>query len=145
VTFSGGGGTAPLPRFDAYAASKAAVVRLSENVARAGARVNCVAPGFIATDMHEGTFAAGPQAAGEEYFERTREEVERGGADLAKVCGLVAFLLSDESRDIRGKLIAAQWDPWDEPDFRRRLADEDDLATLRRINDFAFGPIQRGD
>ena len=26
VTFSGGGATAPLPRFDAYAASKAAVV-----------------------------------------------------------------------------------------------------------------------
>ncbi len=33
VTFSGGGGTSPLPRYDAYAASKAAVVRLTENVA----------------------------------------------------------------------------------------------------------------
>jgi len=30
VTFSGGGGTAPLPRYDAYAASKAGVVRLTE-------------------------------------------------------------------------------------------------------------------
>src|SRR5947209_582052 len=49
VTFSGGGSTSPLPRYDAYAASKAAVVRLTENVARAaepsGVRINCIAPG----------------------------------------------------------------------------------------------------
>ena len=33
ITFSGGGATAPMPRYDAYAASKAAVVRLTENLA----------------------------------------------------------------------------------------------------------------
>jgi NAD(P)-dependent dehydrogenase (short-subunit alcohol dehydrogenase family) len=53
VTFSGGGATAPLPRFDAYTASKAAVARLSENIAvelaTQGVRINCVAPGFVAT------------------------------------------------------------------------------------------------
>ena len=68
VTFSGGGATAPLPRFDAYAASKAAVARLSENLASelagCGVRVNCVAPGFVATDIHEATLAAGPELAG---------------------------------------------------------------------------------
>ena len=34
VTFSGGGGTSPLPRYDAYAASKAAVVRLTREPGR---------------------------------------------------------------------------------------------------------------
>ncbi len=45
VTFSGGGAPAPLPRFDAYAASKAAVARLTENIAGElaadGVRINC--------------------------------------------------------------------------------------------------------
>lgn len=144
VTFSGGGGTAPLPRFDAYAASKAAVIRLTENVAAAGARVNCVAPGFIATEIHEATLAAGPAAVGEEYFERTRAELEAGGASVEVVCELVSFLLSPESREISGKLVAAQWDPWREPEFRARLAEEPDLATLRRIDDFGFGKLERG-
>jgi NAD(P)-dependent dehydrogenase (short-subunit alcohol dehydrogenase family) len=143
VTFSGGGATGPLPRFDAYAASKAAVVRMSENLAAAGdVRVNCVAPGFIATDIHEATLAAGPEAVGPEYFERTRRDLESGGADLDAVCDLVEFLLAPESRPISGKLIAAQWDPWREPEFQARLAGETDLATLRRIDDHAFGPAR---
>src|SRR5205807_10434571 len=83
VTFSGGGATAPLARYDAYAASKAAVVRLSENLAgelaRRGVRINCVAPGFVATGIHESTLAAGPALAGADYFEHTRTQLERGG------------------------------------------------------------------
>jgi NAD(P)-dependent dehydrogenase (short-subunit alcohol dehydrogenase family) len=144
VTLSGGGATSPLPRYDAYAASKAAVVRLTENLAASGMRVNAVAPGFIATEIHEATLEAGPEAVGAEYFERTKAQLDEGGADLDAVCELVAFLLSDEAREISGKLIAAQWDPWREPEFRRRLAAEPDLATLRRIDDFAFGKLEGG-
>jgi NAD(P)-dependent dehydrogenase (short-subunit alcohol dehydrogenase family) len=138
VTLSGGGATSPLPRYDAYAASKAAVVRLTENLAASGMRVNAVAPGFIATEIHEATLEAGPEAVGAEYFERTKAQLDEGGADLDAVCDLVRFLLSPEAASIRGKLIAAQWDAWREPDFRRRLAEEPDLATLRRIDDFSF-------
>ena len=62
---------------------KAAVARLSENLAielaPAGVRVNCVAPGFVATRMHETTLAAGPAAAGADYYERTRRELAAGG------------------------------------------------------------------
>jgi 3-oxoacyl-[acyl-carrier protein] reductase len=135
VTLSGGGATGPLPRFDAYAASKAAVVRLTENLAADGARVNAVAPGFIATDIHEATLAAGPDAVGREYYERTKQGLAEGGADLDEVCGLVAFLLSSEATSINGKLISAQWDPWRDEGFRARLAADPDLATLRRIDE----------
>lgn len=146
VTFSGGGATAPLPRFDAYAASKAAVVRLTENIAaelaHEGVRVNCVAPGFVATEIHRGTLAAGPELAGTDYFERTQAELQRGGVSPAESAELACLLLEgDHDAWFTGKLISAQWDAWREPGFRRRLADEPDLATLRRIDDALFAAI----
>jgi len=148
VTFSGGGATAPLPRFDAYAASKAAVVRLTENIAvelaRDGVRLNCIAPGFVATDIHEATLSAGPGLAGEEYFARTRAELERGGVPPGEAAELACLLLEgDPEAWFSGRLISAQWDPWRKPSFRRRLAAEPDLATLRRIDDVFFAAIGR--
>ncbi len=138
VTFSGGGGTAPLPRYDAYAASKAAVARLSENLAPtlAPLPINCVAPGFVATRMHEATFAAGPEAAGPDYYERTQREVEKGGFPASEAAELVCLLLSGVR--FSGKLISAQWDPWREPAFHQRLSAERDLATVRRIDGVLF-------
>jgi 3-oxoacyl-[acyl-carrier protein] reductase len=146
VGFSGGGATAPLPRFDAYAASKVAVVRLCENIsaelAGSGVRVNCVAPGFVATDIHQSTLAAGPELVGADYFKRTRAELESGGVPASEAAELVCLLLEDgPETSFSGKLISAQWDPWREPSFRRRLAQERDLATLRRIDDAFFAVI----
>jgi NAD(P)-dependent dehydrogenase (short-subunit alcohol dehydrogenase family) len=147
VTFSGGGGPSPLPRYDAYAASKAAVVRLTENVAadaaERGVRVNAVAPGFVATRMHDGTLAAGPDAAGAAYLERTRSKLERGGDDPAEAAALTAFLLSGEAAGITGRLLSAKWDPWRDPAFRARLAAQPALATLRRIDDQLFTSVRQ--
>lgn len=146
VTFSGGGGTAPLARYDAYAASKAGVVRLTENIAADGAiEVNSVAPGFVATRMHEGTLAAGPDFAGSAYYERTKEQLEHGGFPASEAAELVAYLLSSDSRGITGRLISAQWDPWREEDFRARLRGDPDLGTLRRIDEQFFAPAPAGD
>jgi 3-oxoacyl-[acyl-carrier protein] reductase len=149
VTFSGGGGTGPLPRYDAYAASKAAVVRLSENLALELAEdqvnVNCVAPGFVATRMHEQTLAAGPEAAGADYFERTRRELDAGGVPPEEAAELVCLLLGDpEPVPFTGKLISAQWDPWRDPAYRERLAAERELGTLRRIDDVFFAAVREG-
>jgi NAD(P)-dependent dehydrogenase (short-subunit alcohol dehydrogenase family) len=146
VTFSGGGATAPLPRFDAYAASKAAVARLSENIAvelsGEGVRVNCLAPGFVATGIHQSTLAAGPERAGAAYFEHTRAELQRGGVPASEAAELVCLLLEgDPEAPFTGKLISAQWDPWREGEFWRRLARERDLATLRRIDDQLFAAV----
>jgi NAD(P)-dependent dehydrogenase (short-subunit alcohol dehydrogenase family) len=149
VTFSGGGATAPLSRFDAYAASKAAVVRLTENIAGElmgeDIRVNCVAPGFVATDIHQSTLAAGPELVGRDYFEHTRAQLESGGVPAGEAAELVCILLEDDPNALfTGKLISAQWDPWRDPAFRRRLADERDLATLRRIDDVMFSATPEG-
>jgi NAD(P)-dependent dehydrogenase (short-subunit alcohol dehydrogenase family) len=145
VTFSGGGATKPLQRFDAYAASKVAVVRLTENIALEladeGVRLNCVAPGFVASGMHQSTLSAGPELAGAGYFAHTRAELRRGGVPASEAAELVCLLLEGGSdAPFTGKLISAQWDPWREPGFRRRLATEPDLGTLRRIDDVLFVP-----
>jgi NAD(P)-dependent dehydrogenase (short-subunit alcohol dehydrogenase family) len=139
VTFSGGGGTGPLARYDAYAASKAAVVRLTENVAASGEiEINAVAPGFVATRMHEETLRAGPEAVGRSYYERTQEQLRGGGFPASEAAELVAFLLGPQAAGITGRLISAQWDPWREEEFRERLRTDSDLAKLRRIDEQFF-------
>jgi NAD(P)-dependent dehydrogenase (short-subunit alcohol dehydrogenase family) len=140
VTFGGGGATSPLPRFDAYASSKAAVARLTENLASAlapdGITINCVAPGFVTTGIHEATLAAGPAVAGIDYYERTRQEISRGGFPASEAAELVCLLL--EGVPFTGKLVSAQWDPWRDHQFHERLATDPAFATVRRIDDRLF-------
>jgi 3-oxoacyl-[acyl-carrier protein] reductase len=139
VSFSGGGATGPFARFDAYAASKAAVVRVTENLAADGLRANAVAPGFVVTELQDDVVAAGPEQAGTEYFNKVQEAVANGGGEPPELAaGLVSFLVSDASRGISGKLLSARWDPWEDPAFQERLRSEPDLATLRRIDDQFF-------
>jgi NAD(P)-dependent dehydrogenase (short-subunit alcohol dehydrogenase family) len=144
VTFSGGGGTSPLPRYDAYAASKAAVVRLTENLAAGGEiEINAVAPGFVATRMHDETLRAGPEVAGQSYYQRTQEQVREGGFPGSEAAELVAFLLGPDAAGITGRLISAQWDPWRDEGFRERLRTDPDLAKLRRIDEQFFTQVPR--
>ena len=144
VTFSGGGATGPLQRFDAYATSKAAIVRLTENLALElagnGVRVNCVAPGFVATEMHNSTLEAGPELVGHDYYERTARELQSGGVPASEAAELVCVLLESDAI-ASGRLISAGWDPWREADFWRRLAEDPDLGTLRRIDDMLFRAV----
>lgn len=136
VMLSGGGATSAFPRYSAYAASKAGVVRLVETAARElaphGIAVNALAPGFVATRMHDATLAAG-ERAGADYLARTRQELAEGGVSPDVAATAAVFLLSDASEGITGRLHAAAWDSveaWAQ--HSRDLADGD-LFTLRRI------------
>jgi NAD(P)-dependent dehydrogenase (short-subunit alcohol dehydrogenase family) len=147
VTFAGGGATAPQPRYDAYATSKAAVVRLTENIAcelaGRGVRCNAVSPGFVATEIHAATLRAGAEVVGEDYFATTTRQLEQGGVPARDGAELTAFLLGEGAQGITGKLISAPWDPWREESFRQRLREEPDLATVRRIDDQFFATLPR--
>ena len=148
VTFSGGGATSPLPFFSAYAASKVAVVRLTEQLSielvEQGVRINAVAPGFVYSAMHDETLAFGPEAVGRDYFEKTRSAAENGTGDSPELAAnLCAFLTGDESVGITGKLISARWDPWQETSFQDRLRGEKGFATIRRIDGQEFDVLAR--
>jgi NAD(P)-dependent dehydrogenase (short-subunit alcohol dehydrogenase family) len=89
----------------AYAAAKAAVVQFTAvaavELAPLGIRVNCIAPGFIATEASNEMIAAGKLDGA--AIER-RTPLGRLG-DPADVTRAALFLLSDESRFVTGETI----------------------------------------
>ncbi len=132
INLSGGGATNPLPRLSAYAASKAAVVRLTETLAEElqefSIAVNAIAPGALNTRLLDEVLQAGPELVGAGLKQR-----ETGGAPIEKGVALCVYLASAASDGITGKLISALWDPWEKlHDFRPELASSD-IYTLRRI------------
>jgi 3-oxoacyl-[acyl-carrier protein] reductase len=137
VNLSGGGATAPLPRFSAYAASKAAVVRFTETLAEelrgTAIEVNAVAPGALNTRLLDEAIAAGPDKVGQSFYDRALRQKAEGGAPLEKGAALCAFLLSAESDGINGRLLSAVWDPWADLPARRAELEGSDIYTLRRI------------
>jgi len=142
INYSGGGAATPFPCYSAYATSKAAVVRFTENLAvelaDENVDVNCVAPGFVVTRLHQQTLEAGPEKASASFFTKTKEAIDSGGVPAEKAASLTAFLLSSQSDGISGKFISAPWDPWESEEFQNQLRNDKDLATLRRIDNKFF-------
>jgi len=137
INLSGGGATSPMPKISAYAASKAAVVRLTETLAEElrefSIDVNAVAPGALNTRLLNEILEAGPDVVGSTFFEKALMQRESGGVPLERAARLCAYLASSESDGITGKLISAQWDPWENlHEFREQLV-KSDVYTLRRI------------
>lgn len=136
ITISGGGATNPMPRFAAYAATKAAVVRLTETLAEEFRAdkidVNAVAPGALRTRLTQQVLDAGPEKAGSDFFAKNKKWSDEGAVDPKLGAALCVYLASSESDGITGKLISAQWDPWKDP-AKFRAAATGDVYTLRRI------------
>lgn len=133
---SGGGATGPRPRFTAYATAKSGLVRFAETLAvelnDTPISVNCIAPGAMPTSMLAEVVAAGADRAGAgevAAFDRARA----GGDAIMERTAALAVFLSGEGSAITGKLIAAQWDRWE--DWPQHLDElhASDVYTLRRI------------
>ncbi|MCC5951896.1 MAG: SDR family oxidoreductase [Acidimicrobiia bacterium] len=101
VTVTSMNGVAPGPNAGAYGATKAAVARLSQQMALEwaghGIRVNAVAPGLIDAGMSE------PIYADDDVRRRRSEAVPLGRLGTgAEVAAAVLFLLSDDAAYITG-------------------------------------------
>ena len=137
INLSGGGATSPRPLFSAYAASKAAVVRLTETLAEEvkphNIQVNAIAPGAVNTRMLDEVLAAG-EAAGEEW-QAAQNRQQQGGTPVELAAQLVVYLASDASNGLTGKLISAPHDAWQEWDeaYVERISGMP-WYTLRRID-----------
>jgi 3-oxoacyl-[acyl-carrier protein] reductase len=141
VNYSGGGAANSFPNYTAYAVSKTGIVRFSENLAlefkNDDIDINAIAPGFVITRLHQETLKAGKKA-GEEFLKKTIDQINKGGISSDMAAKLTVFLLSSNSDGITGKFISAPWDPWEDEKFRAKLKNDEDLATLRRIDDKFF-------
>jgi 3-oxoacyl-[acyl-carrier protein] reductase len=146
INFSGGGATAALPRFSAYGASKAAVVRLTETLAEElreyGIRVNAIAPGAVDTRLQDEVLSAGERAGPLGQRMKKMRETGEGSTPVCIPTALAIFLASDSSIPLTGKLIAAPHDHWE--DWDRKKIDEilsQAWFTLRRIDEFTLKPV----
>jgi 3-oxoacyl-[acyl-carrier protein] reductase len=91
-------------RHAAYAASKGALISYTKSLATElgprGIRVNCVAPGWVDTDLTAETLANRDE----------RDAIERSiplgrVASAADVAGTILFLLSDLARHVHGEVL----------------------------------------
>jgi 3-oxoacyl-[acyl-carrier protein] reductase len=138
INFSGGG-DGPLPHFSAYNASKVAIVRLTETLAKEfegqHIDVNAVAPGPVNTKILEDALAAGEASVGKEIYEKLLKQKKEGGVGPEKAAELCVFLASSDSDGLSGKLVSAVWDrypAWTKEDIAEFMTS--DKLNLRRVN-----------
>lgn len=129
INISGGGATKPMPYFSPYAASKTALVRLTENIGIElkdfSISVNAVAPGFLATNIHSDSINESSKVP-----DKTRgkilEEYISGGQDPNKAASLILNLIENTNFKFSGNLLSAIWDKFD-----KKLFDSDTLEINR--------------
>lgn len=140
INVAGGGAFNPFPNFSSYACSKAATVRFSETIAEElkifKIKVNCLAPGFIKTRMHNKTLTAGEKKAGKNFYNFTKKKLSKGFVPISRPIECIKFLISKKSKNLSGKTISASFDKWDTKKYQKNInqINKSDLFTLRRIN-----------
>lgn len=132
INLSGGGAVDPRPRFSAYAASKAGVVRFTETLAAEVAElnidVNAIAPGAIHTMMVDELLNA--SGALEEDRSEAQQIIDKG-QEPDRAAALAVFLASSRSDGLSGRLISAIWDDWENLDIGAVMSS--DRFTVRRL------------
>lgn len=135
IHFSGGGAAYARPYYSAYSASKAALVRFTESLAEelldAHIDINIIAPGAVNSRMWDQVRAL--QDPDLKTIEEIRKMEETGGVPPERAADLAAFLASDRSNGLTGRLISAVWDDWRGLDGRIPEVMKSDAGTLRRV------------
>lgn len=138
INISGGGAARPFPSLSAYAASKAAVVRFTEELAEEmrpyHVDVNSIAPGPLNTRFIDEAIAAGPERLGQALYDEILRIRSSGGTSFELAANLCAYLASRQSDGVTGKLISARHDDWAELHKRISELNSTEIYTMRRID-----------
>lgn len=141
INFSGGGAFNPFPNYSSYACSKAAVVRLTETISdelkTKGIKVNCIAPGFVSTNIHNSTINSGYKRVGKKFYQETLKKLkDKQGTPLIKIYKCTEFLISNKSNFLTGKTISVNFDPWNKKFFKKEILknSNSNALTMRRVN-----------
>jgi meso-butanediol dehydrogenase/(S,S)-butanediol dehydrogenase/diacetyl reductase len=114
VTIGSAAGRRASTESAAYCTSKAGLAMLTQCLAidhgPQGVRANCVAPGWVRTDMADHSMDLRAQAAGttreQAYAEAMRNVPLRRASSAEEVAGLVAWLAGPEAASVTGTVIA---------------------------------------
>jgi 3-oxoacyl-[acyl-carrier protein] reductase len=132
-----GGGEKPFPRFSAYATSKASVVKFTEIIAEEikpfNIQANSIAPGAMNTALLDEILESDPDVVGRDFYNRSVQQKEQGGADPENAARLCIYLSSEKGKGITGKLISATWDDWEDLHTKIDEIENSNIFTMRRI------------
>jgi len=135
IFFSGGGAFNSWEKFSAYSVAKTALVRFSENLAAETKRfkimVNCIAPGFIKTNIHKDNYKNFRKL--EKKYMLVLKANRKIKPDYTKVLGLFNFLIKTKNMNLTGKTISANFDKWNKKNFISKLnKDKKNLSLIRK-------------
>lgn len=141
IVFSGGGALSPFPRFDSYATSKSALVRLVENLSeeyKNELQINAIAPGFNFTDIHKKLIQQNKKREiGNKYYNFIKKNKKLPN-NFSKIKKLIDLIFFNKNFKIQGKTISVNFDKWENKKFTNYIKkiNNSDYLTLRRINQF---------
>lgn len=137
INMSGGGALFPLPYYDAYSASKASIVRLTENLAIEFANYNisvtAISPGAVNTKMFDEQLKADKKSIGEKNWQILQDRLAKGGDSIEKAPELALYIASEMQPELNGKVISAIWDDWHKISENKDKFADSDVFTMRRI------------
>ncbi|MFC1527594.1 SDR family oxidoreductase [Candidatus Neomarinimicrobiota bacterium] len=137
INLSGGGGLYPLPYYDAYSASKAAIVRLTENFAleleKYNINVTAISPGAVNTKMFDEQLMADKTSVGEKNWQDLQNRLSTGGDSIEKAPELALFIASQNRKELNGRVISAIWDDWRKISRLKDKIIDTDIFQMRRI------------
>jgi len=137
INLSGGGGLSPLPYYDAYSASKAAIVRLTENFAleleEYNINVTAISPGAVNTKMFDEQLEANKNSIGDKNWTDLQNRLASGGDPIEKAPELALFIASKNRKEFNGKVISAIWDDWGKISNNKEKIIDTDIFQMRRI------------
>lgn len=112
VSVASASGLHPVYGTAAYGVSKAGVIAMTQSAALEyapfGVRVNAVAPGGVATPMHEKSVAGGgvdPRIFEEAVVRNMPKLTDRQACTPEEIAGAIAYLASDEARFATGTVL----------------------------------------
>ncbi len=130
-----GGGEGAFPNFSAYAASKGAIARFTETAAAElkdkGISVFAIAPGAVNSKMTQDMIRAGSKAGAQLY--KAKKQLQDSSATPEKAAKLVLWLALNSARHVSGRIISAQWDPYERFQELEEEIASSDVFTTRRI------------
>ena len=95
----------------------------------------------MTTEITNAVIRAGPEKAGQEFYERSLRQREKGGDPPELAAKLAVLLASGKTGSLTGKLLSAKWDNLENLDAE--VANRSSIYSLRRIDGVLFGEVPK--